>query len=104
MKSIELSEAENEIQLKKEQSASKSSFTLYRNRLLFVIEELGLPRTEVNSACRKMGSYMESSKEVMSQLSDIYVRNNQLDNATKIVNEMEKLEEEFHSAYETVWE
>ena len=69
-----------------------------------MIEEPGLPRTEVNSACRKMDSYMESSMEVMSQLSDIYIRNKQLDNATKIVNEMEKLEEEFHSAYETVWE
>ena len=103
MTSIELSEAEKETELKKERSASKSSFTLYRNRLLLLIEEPGLPRTEVNSACRKMDSYMESSMEVMSQLSDIYIRNKQLDNATKIVNEMEKLEEEFHSAYETVW-
>ena len=41
--------------------------------------------------------------EVMSQLSDIYIRNKQFDKGAKIVNEMEKLEE-FHSAYETVWE
>ena len=41
--------------------------------------------------------------EVMSQLSDIYIRNEQFDKGAKIVNEMEKLEE-FHSAYETVWE
>ena len=104
MTSIELSEAEKETELKKERSASKSSFTLYRNRLLLLIEEPGLPRTEVNSACRKMDSYMESSMEVMSKLSDIYIRNKHLDKASKIVNEMDKLEEEFHSAYETVWE
>ena len=47
---------------------------------------------------------MESSVEVMSQLSDIYIRNKQFDKGGKIVNEMEKLEEEFHFAYETVWE
>ena len=47
---------------------------------------------------------MESSMEVMSQLSDIYIRNKQFDKGAKIENEMEKLEEEFHSAYETVWE
>ena len=79
MTSIELSEAEKETELKKEISISKLSFTLYRNRLLFLIEEHGKPRTEVNSACRKMDSYMKSSMEVMSQLSDIYIRNKQLD-------------------------
>ena len=42
--------------------------------------------------------------EVMSQLSDIYIRNKQLDNVTAFVNAMEKLKEEFHSAYETVCE
>ena len=47
---------------------------------------------------------MESSMEVMSQLSDIYIRNNSSDKGANIVNEMERLEEEFHSAYETVWE
>ena len=104
MTSIELSEAEKVTELKKEKSTSKSSFTLYRNRLLLLIEEHGVPRTEVNRACRKMDSYMKSSMEVMSQLSDIYIRNKQLDKATKSVTEMEKLEEEFHSAYETVWE
>ena len=104
MTSIELSEAGKETELKKERSASKSSFTLYRNRLLLLLEETGLARTEVNSACRKMDSYMESSMKIMSKLSDIYIRNKHLDKASKIVNEMDKLEEEFHSAYETVWE
>ena len=93
---------EKETELKKEKSKSKSSFTLYRYRLLLLVEEQCLPRSEVNSACRKMDWYMESSMEVMSQLSDIYIRNNQFDKGAKIVNEMEKIEEEFHSAYETV--
>ena len=95
---------EKETELKTEKSKSKSSFTLYRYRLLLLVEEQCLPRSEVNSACRKMDWYMESSMEVMFQLSDIYIRNKQFDKGAKIVNEMEKLEEEFLSAYETVWE
>ena len=47
---------------------------------------------------------MESSMEVMSQLSDIYIPNKQFDKGPKIVNDMKTLEIEFHSAYETVWE
>ena len=47
---------------------------------------------------------MEYSMEVMSNLSDIYIRNKQFEKGAKIVNEMKKLEKEFHSAYETVWE
>ena len=68
MTSIEISNAEKETQLKKEKSKSKSSFTLYRNRLLLLIEEQELPRSEVNSACRKMDSCMECSMEVMSHM------------------------------------
>ena len=69
-----------------------------------MIEEHGLPRTEVNSACRKMDLYMEYSMEVMSNLSNIYLQNKHFEKGAKIVNEMEELEEEFHSAYKTVWE
>ena len=104
MTSIEISNAEKVTNLKKEKSKSKSSFTLNRSRLLLMIEEHGLPRTEVNSACRQMDSYMEYSMEVMSHLSDIYIQNKHFDKGAKIVNEMEKLEIEFHSAYEAVWE
>ena len=104
MTSVGTSNIEKETELKKEKSKSKSSFTLYRNRLLLLIEDQGLPRSEVRSACRKMDWYMESSMEVMSQLSDINIRNKQFDKGAKIVNEMEKLEEEFHSAYVAVWE
>ena len=103
MTSIGPSNIGKETELKKEKSNSKSSFTLYRNRLLLLIEEQGLPRSEVSSACRQMDWYMESSMEVITQLSDIYIRNKHFDKGAKIVNKMEKLEEEFHSAYETVW-
>ena len=87
MTSIGTSNIEKETELKKEKSKLKSSFTLYRNRLLVLIEEQGLPRSEVNSACRKID--MESSMEAMSQLADIYIRNNQFDKGAKIVNEVE---------------
>ena len=79
-----------ETALKMEKSKSKSSFTFYRKRLLLLIEEQGFARSDVSSACRKMDSYMESSMEEMSQLSDIYIRNKQFDKGAIIVNEMEK--------------
>ena len=87
MTSIGTSHIEKETELKKEKSKLKSSFTLYRNRLLVLIEEQGLPRSEMNSACRKID--MESSMEAMSQLANIYIRNNQFDKGAKIVNEVE---------------
>ena len=90
MTSIGTSNIENETELKKKMSKSKSSFTLYRNILLLLIEEQGLPKSEVSSACRKMDWYMESSMEVMSQLADIYIRNKHFDKGAKIVNKMEK--------------
>ena len=83
MTSIGTSNIEKETELKKEKSKSKSSFTLYRNRLLLLIDEQGLPRSEVRSVCRKMNWYMESSTEVLSQLSDIYIRNKQFDKGAK---------------------
>ena len=55
MMSIGTSNIEKEMDLKKEKSNSKSSFTLYRNRLLLLIEVQGLPRPEVSSALQENG-------------------------------------------------
>ena len=65
---------------------------------------MSLPETELTIACRTMDLHMESSMEVMSQLSDIYLKNKQLEKATQLVFEMEMLQDEFHVTYETFWE
>ena len=95
--------AEQEIELKSEKSMANSNFTLYRNRLLLIIDEQHVQRRELNNVCIEMDSHMKSSMEVMSKLTDIYIKNKELENGRAIVNEMEKLAEEFHSAYESVW-
>ena len=95
---------EQEIELKKELSLAKFNLTLHRNRLLLLIGDMNVPKTELKIACRTMDSHMESLMEVMSQLSDTYLRIKQLNKGTKIVNEMEILQDEFHATYETFWE
>ena len=95
---------EQEIELKKKLSLAKFNLTLHRNRLLLLIGDMNVPKTELKIACRTMDSHMESSMEVMSQLSDIYLRIKQLNKGTKIVNEMGILQDEFHATYETFWE
>ena len=65
---------------------------------------MSVPKTELKMASRTMDSHMETSMEVISQLSDIYLRIKQLNKGTKIVNEMEILQDEFHATYETFWE
>ena len=47
---------------------------------------------------------METTMEVMATLSDIYIECKQLDKGWKIVNEMDMLQNEFHSAYDSEWE
>ena len=95
---------EQEIELKKKLSLAKFNLTLHRNRILLLLGDMSVPKTELKIACRTMDSHMESSMEVMSQLSDIYLRIKQLNKGTKIVNEMVVLQDEFHATYETFWE
>ena len=92
-----------EMELNKEKSIAKSMFTLHRSRLLLMIEEQDIPGSEFYSACRKMDSQMESAIEVMSKLSDTYMRGKKLDKVANVVNEMEIIEREFHYVYDTVF-
>ena len=104
MSSKEICNTEEELVLRKEKTRMKMQFTIYRNRLLRSTEEQSLPISEVNSVCSKLESFTESTMEVMSQLSELYIRNQQTDKGVEMVNEMERLEEEFHYAYKIYWE
>ena len=104
MSSKEICNTEEELVLRKEKTRMKMQFTMYKNRLLRSTEEQSLPISEVNSVCSKLESFAESTMEVMSQLSERYIRNKQTDKGVEMVNEMERLEEEFHYAYKIYWE
>ncbi|MCG8075365.1 MAG: hypothetical protein JAY75_03880, partial [Candidatus Thiodiazotropha taylori] len=73
--------------------------------LLFLLEEQELPsRQEVKELCQKMDSFLETAMDVMVKLSDFYLQSKQLESGRKVVIEMEKVEEEYYSAYEAARE
>ena len=57
-------------------------------------------RREIQNTCDRLYSCLESAIDVMSSLSDLYIKNKEMDEGRKIVVEMEKLEEEFSLTYE----
>lgn len=47
-----------------------------------------------------MDSYLETAMDVMTKLSDLFLKSKQMDSGRKVVLEMEKVEVEFYLAYE----
>ena len=94
-----------EVQYKKDKSKTKANFTRARNSLLMLLEEQDLPsRREVKGARDKMDGCMELVMKVLENFSDYYIQNGNLQKGQKSVNEMEKNEEEFYTAYEAARE
>ena len=94
-----------EVQFKKDKSRTKANFTRARNSLLMLLEEQDLPsRREVKEACCKMDGCMELVLKVLSNFSDFYIQNDKIQKGQMIVNEMEKIEEEFYTSYEAARE
>ena len=93
-------DAEMETSLKREKARAKSDFTRSRNKLLFLIEKQELPsRGEIEDACSRMDNAMDSAMEAMASLSELYMKTKDTANSNKVVLEMEKIEEEFTTAY-----
>ena len=94
-----------EVQFKKDKSRTKANFTRVRNILLMLLEEHDLhSRREVKEACCKMDGCMELVLKVLSNFSDFYIQNSEIQKGQRIVNEMEKIEEEFYTSYEAARE
>ena len=92
---------EKEASLKREKARVKSNFTRSKNKLLRLIGEMDLEsRREIQNTCDRLDSCLESAIDVMSSLSDLYIKKQEMDQGRKIVVEMEKLEEEFSVTYE----
>ena len=93
--------AEIQTSLKRENARTKSNFTRSRNKLLFLIEKQELPsRGEIQDACNRLDNAMESAMDTMISLSELYMKNKDMENSKKVVLEMEKIAEEFTTAYE----
>ena len=70
----------------------KIKFTRARNKLYSLIDnEEGPSRRTIEEACRKMDSCMDIVLEELSNFSDFYLENNELQKSQKIVYEMESL-------------
>ena len=90
-----------ETEFKKDKARAKSNFTRSRNKLLLLVEEQAMPsRLGVRDACQKMDTCMEIAMEVLAKFSNIYIRNKQLQKSKIVVSDMEKIEDEFNTAYE----
>ena len=57
-------------------------------------------RREIQNTCDRLDSCLESAIDVTSSLSDLYIKNKEMNQGRKIVVEMEKLGEEFSVTYE----
>ena len=90
-----------EIQYKNDKSRTKANFTRARNSLLNLLEEHDLPRRrEVKAAWKTMDSCLEIVMNVLANVSDFYTSNAEIKKGQRIVSEMEKIGEDFYTAYE----
>ena len=98
---INVDVARLEMEFKRDKCRGKSNFTRARNKLLSLIDnEEGPSRRAIDEACRKMDSCMDIVLELLSNFSDFYFENNERQKSEKIISEMERIEEAFHSAHE----
>ena len=85
-----------EASLKREKARTKSNFTRLKNKVLFLIEQRELPsHQEIQEACSRMDSSMESAMDVMTSLSELYTKYKEKGKNDKVILEI------FSTAYET---
>ena len=95
--------AEQEIKLMKKRSKAKSNFALSKNRLFQLIEDQDLPsRREIICVCQKMDLSLETLINALDHLADFYLDNQQVEKGMQIVRQMDQLDAEYCSVYETV--
>lgn len=100
---LDVTQLEN--QFKKDKCRTKSNFTRSRNNLLLLVEEQDMPsRRAVKEACRKMDSCLELVMEVLTNFSDFYTRNGEVQKDKILIREMEKIEKDYYTAYEAAQE
>ena len=87
--------------LELEKAEAKSSFCRAQNTLLFFAEGHKLPsRKAILDILGSLDKWSERAMETMSTLSELYFRSSQLEKSYTIVDEIERLEEDYSKASE----
>ena len=87
-----------------EQAEAKSSFCYAQNTLLLFAEGHELSsRKAILDNLGSLDKWSERAMETMSTLSDLYLKNSQLEKSYTIVDKIEWLEEDYYKASEVAW-
>ena len=87
-----------EAKFKKDKSRAKANFTRFRNKLILLLKKHEIPsRVEVLEACDKMDNYFRLAVDIFTNFSDMYIKVNERQKSMRLFNEMEKIENEYHS-------
>ena len=90
--------------LEQEKVKANSNFRRAQNNLLLLIEGYELPsRKEILDVLGSLDKWSESAIEILYTLSDLYFKGSQLDKGHMIVDEMERIEEDYSKVSEVAW-
>ena len=91
--------------LEQEKVKANSNYRRAQNNLLLLIEGYELPsRKEILDALGSLDKWSESAIEILYTLSDLYFKASQLDKSHMIVDEMERIEEDYSKVSEVAWD
>lgn len=94
-----------EIEFKKDKARVKSNFTRSRNKLLNLLDQEDLPsRREVRNARQNMNTCQAIAIGVLTNFSDFYTKNNEVQKSKLVVREMDRIEEDFYTTSESARE
>ena len=91
--------------IEQEKVKANSNYRRAQNNLLLLIEGYKLPsRKEILDAIGSLDKWSESAFEILYTLSDLYFKGNQQKKTYMIVEELERLEEDYSKASELAWD
>ena len=71
--------------LKVEKTRAKSNFTRVRNKLASQLEQDLPSRRTIREICSSLDTWMEFAMKILENLSDLYIRYNELKKGSKVV-------------------
>ena len=91
--------------LEQEKVKANSNYRRAQNNLLLLIEDYELPsRKEILDALGSLDKWSESAIEILYTLSDLYFKGSQLDKGRIIVDELERIEEDYLKVSKVAWD
>ena len=91
---------ERELSFKSEKARAKTNFTRTWNKVLFLIEKQRLPSNrEIEDACDRLDSAIDSAMDAMASLSKLYMQNKDMEDRKKVIIEIDTIDEEYAAAF-----